>query len=208
MVKRERDWKGNAKEVSNKDIRNYLVYMAEEKNASASSMNTAISALHFYYGNILNRRFTFKIQRPKKDKKLPIVLSREEVVRIFSIIVNNKHKAILMLVYSAGLRVSEVVKLKPEDVDEDRKLIHIRGAKGRKDRYTILSDVTCETLRKYNSSFNTVKWLFPGQKSGTHITTRTVQKVFETAVRKAGIGKEVTVHSLRQVLQHIFWKTG
>lgn len=185
------------KEITDNDIRNYLVHMAEERNASASSMNTAISALHFYYGELLKRNFTFEITRPKKDKKLPIVLSTEEVTRIFSMILNKKHKAILMLVYSAGLRVSEVVKLRPEDIDKDRNLIHIRGAKGRKDRYTILSDVICETLREYNSYINPGKWLFPGQKSGTHITTRTVQKVFEVVAMNAGIGKDVSVHSLR-----------
>ena len=91
----------------------------------------------------------YEIKRPKKDKKLPVVLSQEEVSKILSSVENIKHKAILMLVYSSGLRVGEVVKLKPEDIDSNRKIIHIRGAKGRKDRYTMLSDKILETLREY-----------------------------------------------------------
>jgi site-specific recombinase XerD len=97
----------------------------------------------------LKRRFIYEIKRPKKDKKLPVVLSQGEVSQILSSINNIKHRAILMLIYSAGLRVSEVVNLKPEDIDAERGLIHIKGAKGRKDRYTILSDTTMETLGLY-----------------------------------------------------------
>jgi site-specific recombinase XerD len=89
-----------------------------------------------------------------------------------------------MLIYSAGLRVSEVVKLRPENVDTKRKLIHIRCAKGRKDRYTLLSDTAMETLSFYLKSYQPEKWLFPGQNAGLHITTRTVQRIFEEAVKR------------------------
>jgi hypothetical protein len=89
------------------------------------------------------------IKRPKKDRTLPVVLSQEEVFQILSAVSNLKHKAILMLIYSAGLRVSEVVKLKPENIDAERKLIHIKGAKGRKDRYTLLSDIALDMLNEY-----------------------------------------------------------
>jgi len=102
-----------------------------------------------------------------------------------------------MLIYSAGLRVSEVVKLKPEDIDAERRLIRIKGAKGRKDRYTLLSEVALGTLSLYIKSYRPVKWLFPGQQEGRHVTTRTVQKIFDDGVKKAGIIKEVSVHSLR-----------
>jgi len=104
-------------------------------------LNIAINASKFYYGTILKRKFLCEIKQPKKDKKLPVVLSQEEVSTIFSAVSNIKHKAILMLIYSAGLRVSEVVKLKAEDIDKERKLIRLRSAKGRKDRETVLSDV-------------------------------------------------------------------
>ena len=128
---------------------------------------------------------------------MPVVLNQKEVSRILSSVNNIKHRAILMLVYSAGLRVSEVVKLKPEDIDTERKLIRMKGAKGRKDRYTILSDAAMETLRIYLQANTPKNWLFLGQKADSHITTRTVQKIFDDAVKKAGIRKEVSVHSLR-----------
>ena len=110
---------------------------------------------------------------------------------------NIKHKAILLITYPAGLRVSEVVKLRPADVETQRKTIHIRSAKGQKDRYTILSDVTMKTLRIYIQTDTLKNRLFPGQKAGSHITTRTVQRIFEAAIKKAGINKDVSVHSLR-----------
>jgi site-specific recombinase XerD len=102
-----------------------------------------------------------------------------------------------MLIYSAGLRVSEVVKLKLGDIDSQRKLIHIRGANGRKDRYTMLSDVAIESLSLYLKTYHPEKWLFPVQKDGRHIATRTVQRIFEDAIKNVGIDKDVSVHSLR-----------
>lgn len=125
----------------------YLFYLIEQKESSASTLNMAINALNFYYGGILKRNFAYDIKRPKKDKKLPVVLNGEEVSKILSSVTNIKHRTILMLTYAAGLRVSEVAKLRAEDIDMQRKLIRIRGSKGRKDRYTILSDVALENLR-------------------------------------------------------------
>ena len=162
--------------ISNGDVRDYLYYLAEKKSSSASTLNIAINALKFYYGEVLKRRFVYDIKRPKKDKKLPAVLSQKEVSRILSSVTNLKHRLILMLVYSAGLRVSEVVKLKMGDVDTQRKLVHIKGAKGRKDRYTLLSDVALNTLHRYLKEYGQSKWLFPGQDRKRHITTRTVEK--------------------------------
>jgi site-specific recombinase XerD len=184
-------------EINEVDIKNYLFYLVDQRKIAASTLNSAINALKFYYGSILKRKFLYEIKRPKKDKKLPVVLSQKEIVKIFSAVSNIKHKAILMLIYSAGLRVSEVVKLKAEDIDRERKLIRLRSAKGRKDRYTVLSDVTLETLREYWKEYRPKKWLFPGQDKERYITTRTVEKIFSNACKEAGILKEVTVHSLR-----------
>ena len=117
-------------EVSNEAIMGYLYHLANDREVSTSTLNTAINALKFYYGEVLKRRFVYEIKRPKKDKKLPVVLSREEVSRMISSVSNIKHRAILMLVYSAGLRVSEVVTVKLEDIDTERKLIHIKRSKG------------------------------------------------------------------------------
>ena len=184
-------------EVTNENIRDYLVYLAEKKEVSTSSLNIAISALKFYYGEILKRNFVYEVKRPKKDRKLPVVLSHDEVAKIIDSAKNLKHKAILMLIYSAGLRVGEAVRVKPEDIDDQRKLIHLKGAKGRKDRYTLLSEVASETLKRYLKEYGQSKWLFPSQDNEKHITTRTVEKIFSNACKEACIQKPVTVHSLR-----------
>ena len=144
----------------------------------------------------MKRDFIFEIKRPKKDRKLPVVLSKEEVKKTLDATSNIKHKAILMLMYSGGLRV-EIIRLRPEDIDANRKLIYIRASKGRKDRYILLSDVALQTLREYWKKEKPQKWLFPGWNKEKHITSRTVQKIFQNACRKAGINKNVSVHSLR-----------
>jgi site-specific recombinase XerD len=184
-------------DVVEKDVKNYLFYLADEKDSSASTLNIAINALNFYYGEILKKNFAYEIKRPKKDRKLPVVLNKEEVFKILSSVTNVKHRAILMITYSAGLRVSEVVRLKVEDIDTERKLIHVRSAKGRKDRYTLLSEVTAETLNLYLKSYQPKKWLFPGKDENSHLTVRSAEKIFDNAVRGAGITKDVSVHSLR-----------
>jgi len=184
-------------EINDNDIKEYLFHLAENKRFTASTLNQAINALKFYYGTMLRKKFVYEVKRPRKDKKLPVVLSKEEVAKILDSVDNIKHKAILMLVYSAGLRVGEVVKLKPEDIDSKRMLIHIKGSKGRKDRYTLLSETTLKTLREYWKEYKPTKWLFPGPDKERYITIRTAQRVFEMACEKALIKKDVTIHSLR-----------
>jgi len=187
----------NPDEINDCDIKDYLLYLAVEKQSATSTLNQAINALKFYYGTMLRKRFVYEVKRPRKDKKLPVVLSKEEVTKILSSVDNIKHKAILMLIYSAGLRVGEVVKLKIEDIDSERMLIHIKGSKGRKDRYTMLSEKVLDILRKYWKEYKPEKWLFEGAKTGRYLSTRTVEKILEHACEKAGIRKDVSVHTLR-----------
>lgn len=184
-------------EITSDDVTTYFYHLSDERGASASTLNTAFSALKFYYGELLNRNFINEIIRPKRDRKLPVILSQDEVQEILPEIENLKHRVILMLIYSAGLRVGEAVKLTQEDIDTQRKLIHIRGAKGRKDRYTILSENVVEQLDLYVKYYQPKKWLFPGYDKDKHISVRTVEKVFEKVVKKSKVKKNVTVHSLR-----------
>ncbi len=184
-------------EINDSDIKDYLLYLAEEKQSATSTLNQAINALKFYYVSMLKKKFIYEVKRPRKDKKLPVVLSKEEVAKILSSVDNIKHRAILMLVYSAGLRVGEVVKLKPEDIDSKRMLIHIKGAKGRKDRYTLLSERALEILREYWRKYKPEKWLFGGAKEGRYLSIRSVDKIFRNACDKTGIKKDVSVHTLR-----------
>ncbi|MBM4137401.1 MAG: integrase [Nitrospira sp.] len=184
-------------DINDNDIKDYLLYLVEEKEAATSTLNQAINALKFYYGTMLKKKFLYEIKRPRKDKKLPVVLSKEEAAKILSSVENIKHKAILMLVYSAGLRVGEVVRLKPEDIDSKRMLIHVRGSKGRKDRYTLLSEKALNILREYWRKYKPAKWLFEGAKEGRYLSIRSVDKIFRNACDKAGIKKDVSVHTLR-----------
>ncbi|MDI6811185.1 MAG: tyrosine-type recombinase/integrase [archaeon] len=141
-------------------------------------------SLKFYYGTMLKKKFLYEIKRLRKDKKLPVVLSKEEVASILSAVDNVKHRAILKLVYSAGLRGGEVVKLKLEDIDSKRMLIHVKGAKRRKDRYALLSEKTLEILRQYWRKYKPEKWLFSGAKEGRHISTGGQTKYLEMLVTK------------------------
>jgi integrase/recombinase XerD len=124
-------------------------------------------------------------------------LSADEVVRLLRTVQNIKHRAILYLTYSSGLRVGEVVRLRIEDIDPARKTVKVRQGKGRKDRMTLLSDAALQVLNDYMKRVHLESWLFPGGEEGRHITERSVQKVFEKARGQAGIVKKVSVHALR-----------
>ncbi len=183
--------------ATNEDVRNFLAHLRKDKGASASTINVAINALKFYLGKVLHKAFIYEVQRPSKDKKLPVVLSRSEVARILTSLENEKHRALLMLVYSSGLRVSEVVSLRCGDLDRDRMLLMVRGGKGRKDRYTLLSETAMAAVDEYMKTHKPLYWLFPGANPRKHLTTRSAQLVFGKACKKVGITKYVSIHSLR-----------
>jgi len=172
--------------------------LIENKQLASATVNQVFNALRFLYVDLYKMPFKIgNIPRPKKDKQLPVILSREEVMSILGNIENHKHKALLMLIYSAGLRVGEVVRLRISDIDSDRKLIYLKSAKGKKDRYSLLSDTALENLRIYYRMYKPKNYLFEGFKENEHLSERSVQEVFKRAVRQAGIRKHVTVHSLR-----------
>lgn len=186
------------RKVIEEQVKDYILVLMREKENSHSYINQAISAIKFLYRDVIGISLTIEsIQRPKKEKKLPKVLSQREVADIFKNTINQKHRALLFLVYSAGLRVGEVVNLRVEDIDSQRMLIHVKQGKGKKDRYTILSEIALIELRKYYQQYKPKGWLFPGNKEGEHISERTVQRVFENSSKKARIRKKVSVHSLR-----------
>ena len=139
---------------------------------------------------------TYFIDRPKKEKTLPVVLSEEEILLILRSVSNLKHKAILMVIYSAGLRISECINLKIKDIDSNRMQIRVEQSKGKKDRYTLLSTKTLLILRDYFKEYRPKEFLFEGQDGGCY-STRSIQNIFRDAVEKAKINKKVTVHSLR-----------
>ncbi|MFH1175515.1 MAG: site-specific tyrosine recombinase/integron integrase [bacterium] len=181
--------------VNGEDVRGYLENLAD-KNKSHSTLNTAHSALKFYFEKILRRKFFANIPRAKKEKKLPEVLSREEIGEIFSVITNVKHKLLLGLIYSSGLRVSESVNIKVKDLDFKNSFLNIRQGKGAKDRVTILSDKITGVLKIYVKNKKTDDYVFESERGGK-LTERSVQKVFSEALKKSKIKKDASCHSLR-----------
>ena len=183
--------------IEQERVRKYILHLVEKEDVSASYQNQAINAIKFYFEAVLDRPLEpIFIQRPRKAKKLPTVLSEEEVAAIFKQIENLKHKCAIYLIYSAGLRRSEVLKLKPTDIDSKRNCIVIRGAKGQKDRITLLSQKALLLLREYYKQYRPKEWLFEGVNGGQYSTT-SLRKILQRAVSKAGIKKEVTLHTLR-----------
>ncbi len=175
----------------------FMRYLVTERKVSVSYQNQSINAIKFYYERVLGgQRKVYLVERPKGEKTLPVVLSESEICEIFTAINNLKHKAILMTIYSAGLRVSELINLKISDIDSDRMQIRVQSAKGKKDRYTVLSVKTLEMLRLYYVQYKPTSWLFEGQFGGPY-SDRSIQKILKEAVVKTNIRKKVTVHTLR-----------
>lgn len=187
----------NINDIQADDIRSFLNFIIDTKSVSTSTVLSVINALKFLYGNILNKKFIYDIKRPRKDKKLPAVLSKEDISLLLNCPSNPKHRLLLSLAYSAGLRVSEVTSLKVSDIDFCRRIITIHGGKGRKDRQSILSVKLCSVLKEFIVTEKPDLWLFASFDKKGHLSIRSAQKIFDSAVVKAGIKKDVSFHSLR-----------
>jgi integrase/recombinase XerD len=178
-------------------LKAYSVFLLDHQK-SPSYVNQAISAIKFYLLTVHRlRESDVSFVRPKKEHKLPNVLSQSEIMRLLSAVQNLKHKAILFLTYSAGLRVGEVVRLRLKDLDAERKTIRIFQGKGRKDRLTLLSDTALTIVHQYVEQDKPTTWLFPGQDRKGHLTERSVQKMFEQTVATVKINKDISLHALR-----------
>lgn len=192
-----RHFKKSPDQLGEEEIRKYLHHLLTEKKVSGSTYRQTYGSLKFLYQTTMKQIVVFdKIPRLKGGKRLPIVLSRTEIEALFSVTKNLKHKAILMITYSSGLRLAETANLKVSDIDSSRMMVKVHG-KGNKDRYSILSSVALEVLRQYWRQYRPSDWLFEGQRSGNPITSRTIQKIFEITKGRAGITKPATVHTLR-----------
>ncbi|MGJ5643550.1 site-specific tyrosine recombinase/integron integrase [Formosa sp. S-31] len=178
------------------DIRNYLEFLVKT-NRSDSYINQAVNSIKFYYETVLGlpNRF-YSIERPRKSIKLPTVLSKDDVFSIISCANNLKHKCIIALLYSAGLRRSELLNLKLTDIESNRMLIKVRDAKGNKDRYTILSKKMLKDLREYYRQYRPKNYLFEGQTKEQY-SANSVGKVVSNTAKQAGIKIPVSSHTLR-----------
>ena len=184
-------------DITKNEIQQYLLHLIETKNISVSTQNQVINAIKFYYEQVKGmEKEVYYFDRPQKEFTLPKVLSQEEVVRLLQVTSNLKHKCMLSVIYSAGLRVGELLNLTLADIDSDRMLIFIKAGKGKKDRSTLLSHKVLEILRSYFKVYRPKEWLFEGPNSAKY-SQSSLQKIFQRSRVKAGILKKVSLHSLR-----------
>jgi len=180
------------------EIRRYQLFLIQEKKLAWSSYNQIVCALRFFYAKTLKRAFLLEdIPFPRHEQRLPLILSKEEVARILTAPLHLKSRALLMTIYAAGLRRSEVARLRVRDIDSARMTITVHQGKGQKDRVVMLSPVLLDTLRQYWRQVKPKQWLFPGETPDQPISGNDIFLVFHNAVRRAGISKKVSPHSLR-----------
>lgn len=186
------------KSITSKQINDSMLKLIRTKNMSSSQQNLRISAIKFYYEQVLGQKKKYdQLSRPKKDKKLPLVLTLEEVELILNQCKNLKHKCILMTLYSGGLRRSELINLKTSDIDSQKMLIRISNSKGGKDRYTLLSEKLVIYLRDYYKFYKPKIWLFEGRGREGQYSATSIENIFRNALTKAKIKKHATPHTLR-----------
>jgi len=185
--------------ITTEEFKVYLHDLIFNQRRSTSLINQHISAFKIFYSDILKNDWErIKIKRPKKVQKLPVVLSMDEVERLISVIINIKHRAMVMLLYSAGLRRSELLQIKPSDIDSENMKIHVRQGKGKKDRFTILSSKCLELLRLHYKLNRPKTYLFePQGNEGSTIAPTSLANILKKNAQKANIKKEVSPHTLR-----------
>jgi len=183
--------------ITKQEIEAYLYMLVTKHHISETKQNQVVNAIKFYYEKVLGLpREYYDIQRPKRTQSLPNVLSTKEVSKLINSPQNLKHKAILYTIYSAGLRLGEVINIRIEDIHSDTGVIYIKGAKGKKDRKTVLSNKLLVLLRSYYKEYKPSYWLFEGQEGGQY-STASIQKVFRKAVKASNINPWATPHTLR-----------
>jgi len=185
-------------EMGEKEIRQFLLYIIEVKKRAPATYRQYRSALKFLYSTTLGRPWDVeRIPIRRKVQSLPVVLSGSEILSLLNAVESERYRVMLASIYSAGLRVVEACRLQVGDIDSKRMVIHVRLGKGRKDRYTLLSPVLLSHLRKYWKTYRPPTWLFPGDNPTGYITPQSVRNVFKRALKKAGIAKKATPHTLR-----------
>jgi integrase/recombinase XerD len=184
-------------DITKDEINAYILRLIKERNISPSQQNQRINSIKFYYEHVLGRKKEYyDIGRPRKERKLPDVLSKEEIRMMIDATDNLKHKFLITLIYSCGLRRSEARQMKPEDIDTRRMLIKVRGAKGKKDRYVQLARNTLDCYRNYLEKYPLKEWLFEG-RNGNQYSVESIYNVIKDKAAVAGINKKAYPHILR-----------
>jgi len=185
-------------QLTDGDVQQYIRYLIEERCFAWASCRQTVGALRFFYEITLGRkRSDFSIPLPKAARRLPQILSRQEVARLLDGTENLKHRVLLMTTYAAGLRVSEVVRLRVTDIDSQRRLIRVEQGKGNKDRYTLLSGRLLDELRRYYRVYRPTEWLFADRRRHVPMDPRSAGRIYQTAKNRAGIHKAGGIHTLR-----------
>ena len=183
--------------ITKAEIESYVYHLKKKYNISNSRQNIIINAIKFFYEQVLGMSRTYyDIQRPKKAKTLPNVLSKAEIKSMLSVTENIKHRLILATIYSAGLRISELQRLRIEDIHHDEGFIFIKDAKGKRDRRSVLSQALAKFIKVYINKYKPAYWLVEGADGGQY-SSSSIQKIFRAAVKKAGINPWATPHTLR-----------
>lgn len=182
------------RDVNTEDIKNYLDFLAQKR--SPNTVSVAYNAIRFYYGEIWKRRFFLNIKQPKRNKYLPVVLSKEEIRKMIEMTENPKHNCIISLLYGTGMRVGELVRIKMRDIDLDRKMLRVFQGKGKKDRFVMLPGKLLEILEKQSRLKEAGDFLFTNGR-GSRLTETTIQKIVGLAAKRAGVKKNVSPHTLR-----------
>lgn len=192
-------------QISEEELRQYFLFLKNVKHVARSTHTLALCGIKFFYEHTLRREWhTLEFARPAKEKKLPMVLSMQEVGQILSCVHYTRYRACLTTIYACGLRLLEGVSLQVKDIDGTRKMVHVRHAKGGKDRYVPVPQAVLAILRGYWATHRNPTWLFPSvhsvyapQQTAQFMHETGVQKAFRAAVRESGIQKDATVHTLR-----------
>src|ERR1700694_1785257 len=185
------------------DIRQFQLYLLNDRRYSPEAVNQSMSALKFVYNVSLEMPWSDEhFPRARRQHKLPVVLSQEEVVQFFDHVPSLRYRAALMACYGAGLRVSEAVALKITDIDSKRMLLRVEQGKGRKDRYSMLSPRLRQVLQIWYRAARPEHWLFPGWRTGRHITPTSIQVACREACARCGLGKRITPHTLARRARH------
>lgn len=182
--------------ISTEQVRDYMHFLVAGKKLSYSSCNHKIVAINFFFREVVGRKVDLRVPM-KRSGRLPEPLSRQEVARLIDTAENQKHRVLMMTTYSAGLRVSELVRLRPQDIHSDRMLIRVNQGKGRKDRYTLLSERLLSELRAYWRESRPESWLFPNHVRTDHMPTCTPARAFYRLKQRAGITHGRGIHTLR-----------
>ncbi|MCH7415896.1 site-specific integrase [Belliella sp. R4-6] len=184
--------------ISISDLKSYLFERVNSGELSVSSINQTISAFKILFKDVLERDWDpIKIKRPRRPKLLPAVFSKEEISLILENIKNRKHYCLIALTYASGLRMGEVLSLKPCDIDSNRMQLKVRGGKGCKDRYTLLPHQLLLRLREYFKYYRPVTYLFEGQEPGKPYSETSARNILKKGMHKAGVKKKACFHTLR-----------